>query len=217
MRIFPSAYLPSVGYFVEMVGASAAVVDVAEHYLKRSVRNRTHIMTAQGEMALTIPVRNANRMRMPMQRVEIDYSRRWQHQHWVSIVSAYRSSPYFDHYAPYIEPLYRREWPTLVEFNEALMAVIIKLLGMGQRGATDSLSYTLSTQYVEAADGVVDLRPKGALDVEALRSRGTALPQYMQVFDERIAFEPNASILDLLFCEGTNALSLLTLAANNNL
>ena len=36
--------------------------------------------------------------RTPMRDVRLDYSKRWQHQHWISLVSAYRGSPYFDHY-----------------------------------------------------------------------------------------------------------------------
>ncbi|MFR9620562.1 MAG: WbqC family protein [Rikenellaceae bacterium] len=214
MKIFPSAYLPSVGYFAELIGSADSLIDVAEHYLKRSVRNRTQIVTAQGAMSLTVPVRNANRMRQPMCEVEIDYSKRWQHQHWVTILSAYRSSPYFDHYAPYLEPLYRVEWPTLVEFNEALMVVIIKMLTMGQRvgGESLALNYSYSKEYVETSVDVIDLRTKTALSNEALASRGTVLPQYMQVFGDRLPFVDNASILDLIFCEGTNALALLAAA-----
>ncbi|MFL5744953.1 MAG: WbqC family protein, partial [Niastella sp.] len=34
--------------------------------------------------------------------------------------------------------------------------------------------------------------------------------RYHQVFEERIGFIPNLSILDLLFCEGKNAQRILT-------
>ncbi len=60
--------------------------------------------------------------------VEIDNSKRWQHQHWNAIVAAYSSSPYFEHYAPYFEPLYRRERQLLTEFNKALLHTLLKLL-----------------------------------------------------------------------------------------
>jgi hypothetical protein len=33
--------------------------------------------------------------------------------------------------------------------------------------------------------------------------------KYFQVFEDRIGFQPNLSILDLLFCEGPNAIYLL--------
>ncbi|MBA2748463.1 MAG: WbqC family protein, partial [Tatlockia sp.] len=34
--------------------------------------------------------------------------------------------------------------------------------------------------------------------------------RYSQVFEDRLGFQPNLSILDLLFCEGPNAINLLT-------
>ncbi len=212
MTILPSAYLPAIGYFIELIGAAdTAVIDQAEHYVKRTLRNRAHIVTAQGVMSLTIPVRNANRPRQPMQSVEIDNSKRWQHQHWIAIKSAYRSSPYYEHYAPFMEPLYQREWVRLIDFNDALLELLIKLLTMGRRGSGSPIISTpqRSAQYIDSNDTDLDLRAKGALTTESLELRRVSVPQYMQVFEDRIPFEANMSILDMLFCEGPNTLALL--------
>lgn len=192
MIILPSAYLPPISYFTHILGGEAeCAIDLGEHYIKRSVRNRTRIMTAQGVMDLTIPVRKANSPRQPMHSIEIDYSKRWQHQHWQAILSAYRSSPYFDHFAPYFEPLYSRETKYLVEFNEAMMDVICKLLKV-----SEAQRPTLHKEYVSAQLGDIDLRPKGRLD------EGFSPQDYIQVFHDRLPFSPNLSILDLLLCEG---------------
>ncbi|MFI3305985.1 MAG: WbqC family protein [Rikenellaceae bacterium] len=200
MRILPSSYLPSVSYFAAILTSSqGCVIDIGEHYVKRSCRNRTRIMTAQGVMELTIPVRRANRPRQPMQTIEIDNSKKWQHQHWMAILSAYKSSPYFDHFAPYIEPLYRREFVGLVEFNEALMEVIFKLLRLGRE-----LRPQLSTSYIDTTAEHEDLRAKGALPT----SKFVGL-EYVQVFSDREPFAPDLSILDLLLCEGTTSLEFL--------
>lgn len=199
MKILPSSYLPSISYFWELHSSQqGSVIDTGEHFVKRSIRNRARIMTAQGVMELTVPVRRANTPRQPMHAIEIDNSRRWQHQHWNAIMSAYRSSPYFEHFAPYIEPLYKREYERLTEFNSALMGVIIKLLRIG-----GELQYSTSTTYVEAQPADLDLRPKGEVE------RGYVATPYIQVFSDRLPFEPNLSILDLLFCEGTSALEFL--------
>lgn len=203
MVILPSAYLPPISYFAHLLSGEEVVIDCGEHFVKRSLRNRTSIMTAQGAMRLTVPICNANRPRTKMGSVCIDNSKRWQHQHWIAIVSAYRSSPYFDHYAPYLEPLYMREWGSLVEFNRSLLSTIIKLLKMGQRGATiTEPSYTDS--YYEATVNDRDLRGKGSLE------QGFTTPHYIQVFSDRIEFTPNLSMLDLLFCEGVGSYRLLT-------
>ncbi len=200
MKILPSSYLPPISYFAALVASGqGCVIDVGEHYVKRSLRNRTRIMTAQGVMELTIPVRRANRPQQPMHTIEIDNSKRWQHQHWMAILSAYKSSPYFDHFAPYVEPLYKREFTKLVEFNEAIMLVIFKLLRLGEE-----LRPALSSSYIDATTDHTDLRAKGALPTAEFVPR-----EYIQVFSDREPFAPDLSILDLLFCEGTTSLEFL--------
>lgn len=192
MTILPLSYLPSVEYVARLL-REQCVIDVGEHYVKRSERNRAYILSANKVMSLTVNVVGGNRPRLPMRDVEIDYSKRWQHQHWVSILSAYKSSPYFDHYAPYLEPFYRREWRYLVDYNRELLEVLLRLLG-------SPMSLPLSEQYVEAHEGDVDLRPKH-------REGSTFVAEpYFQNFSERMPFQPNLSVLDLLLCEGPAAI-----------
>ena len=188
MVIFPSAYMPSVEYVARLL-REECVIDLGENYIKRSERNRTSILSANGVMQLTVNVENANRPRQKMRDVKIDYSKRWQHQHWVSILSAYKSSPYFDHFAHEIEPFYKREWRYLVDYNMEYLDVLLRLLGAKDKP-------TVSEQYVEAAEGDLDLRPKQKKD-----STFVAEP-YFQVFSDRMPFQPNLSVLDLLMCEG---------------
>ena len=109
MTILPAAYLGSVEYFAHLL-CDDCVIDLGEHFVKRSERNRAQILASGGVMDLTVHVRHANRPRTPMRDVRLDYSKRWQHQHWISLVSAYRGSPYFDHYRSSFEPFYRREY-----------------------------------------------------------------------------------------------------------
>ena len=193
MVILPSAYMPSVEYVARLL-REECVIDLGENYIKRSERNRASILSANGVMQLTVNVENANRPRQPMRDVKIDYSKRWQHQHWVSILSAYKSSPYFDYFAHEIEPFYRREWRYLVDYNMEYLEVLLRLLGV-------SCKPTVSEHYVEAAECDLDLRPKQKKD-----STFVAEP-YFQVFSDRMPFQPNLSVLDLLMCEGRSAIA----------
>ena len=192
MVILPSAYLPSVEYIARLL-REECVIDLGENYVKRSQRNRGQILSANGVMSLTVNVENANRPRQPMRDVKIDYSKRWQHQHWVSILSAYKSSPYFDHYASELEPFYRREWRYLVDYNMEYTATLLRLLGAGRELPT-------SESYVVASEADLDLRPKN--------SEGSvfATQPYFQVFSDRMPFAENLSALDLLLCEGPQAI-----------
>lgn len=192
MTILPLSYLPSVEYVARLL-REQCVIDVGENYVKRSERNRAYILSANKVMPLTVNVVGGNRPRLPMRDVEIDYSKRWQHQHWVSIVSAYKSSPYFDHYAPYLEPFYRREWRYLVDYNRELLELLLRLLG-------SPIALPLSEQYVEAREGDLDLRPKH-------REGSTFVAEpYFQVFSDRMPFAENLSVLDLVMCEGREAI-----------
>ena len=193
MVILPSAYMPSVEYVARLL-REECVIDLGENYIKRSERNRASILSANGVMQLTVNVENANRPRQPMRDVRIDYSKRWQHQHWISILSAYKSSPYFDYFAHEIELFYRREWRYLVDYNMEYLEVLLRLLGA-------SCKPTVSEHYVEAKESDLDLRPKQKKD-----STFVAEP-YFQVFSDRMPFQPNLSVLDLLMCEGRSAIS----------
>ena len=193
MTILPVAYMPSVEYVARLL-REESVVDLGEHYIKRSQRNRAQILSANGVMSLTVNVENANRPRQMIKDVRIDYSKRWQHQHWVSIMSAYKSSPYFDHYAHLLEPFYQREWRYLVDYNMEYLSTLLCLLGVDDK-------VNISEKYVAAREGDVDLRPK--------HNEGSTFvaEPYFQVFSDRMPFVANLSILDLLLCEGPQAVS----------
>lgn len=193
MTILPVAYMPSVEYVARLL-REESVVDLGEHYIKRSQRNRAQILSANGVMSLTVNVENANRPRQRITDVRIDYSKRWQHQHWVSIMSAYKSSPYFDHYAHMLEPFYKREWRYLVDYNMEYLSTLLRLLGVEDKVNT-------SEKYVVAREGDIDLRPK--------HNEGSTFvaEPYFQVFSDRMPFVANLSILDLLLCEGPQTVS----------
>ena len=192
--ILPLAYLPSVEYFTLLL-RGGCVVDLGEHFVKRSERNRTRILAADGVMELTVHVRNANRPRQPMRDMRLDYSKRWQHQHWGALVASYKSSPYFDFYAERFEPFYRRQWEFLADYNLSLLDTVCSLAKVPMPA--------LSENYVDAAAGDLDLRPK--------HREGPAFvaEPYFQVFSERMPFAPNLSFADLLFAEGPASVSVL--------
>lgn len=198
MTILPSAYLPSVAWFAGMAAAgSDCVVDLGEHYIKRSERNRTRILAAHGIMPLTAQVAHADRPRQPMCTMRLDYSKRWQHQHWGALVASYKASPFFDHYAAAFAPFFREpgRYDYLADFNMALLECLCSLLGLPVPA--------VSERYVEASAGDRDLRPKGALDaLQTTNGPAFVAEPYIQVFSDRMDFQPNLSIVDLLFAEG---------------
>lgn len=195
MIILPSQYFGSTEYWTALVkGGDDVVIDLGEHYVKRTERNRTEIMTAGGVMQLSVHIQQANRPRQPMHSIKVDYSKRWQHQHLVAMESAYRSSPYYDYYGERFTKLYTKEWKYLVDLNLATLEEVCSIL---KRPVP-----RISESYIEATERDIDLRPK--------RESATfeAAP-YVQVFSDRFEFEPRLSIFDLIMCEGPASNELL--------
>ena len=194
MTILPAAYLPSVAYFAALLRGDC-VIDLGEHFIKRSERNRARILAADGVQELTVQVVRANRPRQPMHTMRLDYSKRWQHLHWGALTAAYKAAPFFDHYAPRLEPFYTRPWPLLADYNLALLHVLCEAAGIPFPA--------VSEHYIEAAADDLDLRPK---------TKGPAFhaEPYVQVFSDRQPFAPNVSFLDLLFAEGPGSCAVLT-------
>lgn len=194
MTILPAAYLPSIAWFAALRRGDC-VIDLGEHFIKRSERNRARIMTAAGVQELTAQVVRANRPCWPMHAMCLDYSKRWQHLHWGALTAAYKASPFFDYYAPRLEPFYTREYPLLADFNLALIGVLCE--------AAKLPVPAVRRTYVEAAEGDLDLRPK---------TKGPVFytEPYVQVFADRQPFVPNLSFVDLLFAEGPAASAVLS-------
>ena len=192
MVVLPLTYWGNIEHFANLLqGGEEAIIDLGENYVKRSERNRTEIMTSGGIMQLSVQLCHANKPRQAMRSMRIDYSKRWQHQHHIAMMSAYRSSPYYDHYAYRFEELYSRHWEWLTELNLATLESVCNILKVS--------TPRLSEQYITASNEDLDMRQK---------QRGSTFvaEPYYQVFSERMPFEPNLSILDLLMCEGPSAI-----------
>lgn len=191
--LLPAAYLPSISWFCALLQGEC-LIDLGEHFIKRSERNRARIMTSDGVMELTAQVVRANRPRQPMHTMHLDYSKRWQKQHWGALVAAYKASPYFDYYAPRLERFYDREYRSLAEFNLALIAELCAMLGLTPPATSET--------YVVAGEGDLDLRPKQ-------KDPAFETEPYIQVFADRQPYVGDLSIVDLIFNEGPAALGVL--------
>ena len=104
-----------------------------ESFPKQTYRNRCTITTPDGALTLSVPVKRADSKQLTRD-VEISYQQRWQHQHWIALVSAYKRTPYFDYYADFFRPFYEQETKFLVDLNEGLHEVIVRLMANKEMG-----------------------------------------------------------------------------------
>ena len=126
--VLPTTYLGSVEWYRRFLANPSAVqIEVMESFPKQTYRNRCTITTPDGPLTLSVPVKRADSKQLTRD-VEISYQQKWQHQHWIALVSAYKRTPYFDYYADFFRPLYEKETKFLVDFNEGLHETIIRLM-----------------------------------------------------------------------------------------
>ena len=128
MIILPTTYLGSVDWYKQYLTTPTQVqIEVMESFPKQTYRNRCTITTPDGPLTLSVPVKRADSKQLTRD-VEISYQQKWQHQHWIALVSAYKRTPYFDYYADFFRPFYEQETRFLVDFNEKIHEVIIRLI-----------------------------------------------------------------------------------------
>lgn len=125
--ILPTAYLPPLSY-MEALMSEPATIEQMETFEKQTFRNRALIRDTKGEwIRLTVPVKKVEHKQLTRD-IEISYQAKWQHQHWITLVSAYQHTPYFMYFADYLKPFYEKEYKWLLDLNDEMNATIVSLL-----------------------------------------------------------------------------------------
>lgn len=200
-----SAYLAPIEYYAKFLVADRIFVEQHDNYAKQTYRNRCTIAAANGPLPLSIPVEHASGAKTAMKDIRIAEHGNWRHLHWNAIVSAYSSSAFFEYYQDDFYPFYHRKFEFLLDFNEGLQQLVLDLLNIDH----PTISYT--DEYKQSFDkGELDLRevihPKK--NWRESDPNFISVPYY-QVFDQKFGFQPNLSIVDLLFNMGNESLLVL--------
>jgi len=199
-----TSYWPNLHYFFYVLNASIINIEQFDNYSKQSYRNRTQILSANGILNLSIPIKK-NKSEKVVNSIEISYKEDWQKNHWRAITSAYKNSPYFDFFEEDLKVFYSNKYNLLIDYNTDQLKFIVKVLKQKK-------NIQLTKQYESNPDSVIDLRtiihPKHSYSSDKLLAN--KLDQsYYQTFENKISFTPNLSILDLLFNKGLHTIDYL--------
>ncbi len=195
--ILHPTYFPPVIQYVVMAKTGTVILEREDHYQKQTYRNRCYIYGANGKQLLTVPVIHVKGLgHQKSKDIQIDNSFNWQKNHLRSIQTAYRSSPFFEYYEDELMPVFEKKYKFLLDLNLETEQFISELLFL-------ELSRDFTTEYEE--NHADDFRYL----VNAKSKKEFLLRPYQQVFTDKHGFLSNLSILDLLFNEGTNALTYL--------
>ena len=176
----------------------------ARPFCKQTYRNRCVIATANGQQTLSIPVEKFDNKKCEMCDVCISDHDNWRHQHWNALLSAYGESPFFEYYQDDIRPFFERKWKYLFDFNTEITYTLCELLDLQPNisSTNEFIPINKNNDFIgEYADFREVIRPK-----HPLVDKDFVPMPYYQVYEPKIGFQPNLSILDLLFNMGNESI-----------
>ena len=192
------SYFPSIEQMAAVAQAEKVVFEVEDNYQKQTYRNRTFIAHSNGKLLLNIPIKhNKAKNRQKTKNVIVENDFPWQEQHWKSLQSAYRTSPFFEYYEDELEHLFTEPVAGLMEHNMKIFDLLCELIGI----EVEVSKTTSFEKNPEIADFRILINSKMKSDFKT--------EEYTQVHGANHPFLPNLSVLDLLFNEGPNSLSYL--------
>lgn len=201
-------YLPGLEFWTCYEKFETVLLEKHEHFQKQTYRNRCQILTAQGVDSLIVPVLDGrSKNKTLIKDSKIDYRQPWIKRHWGAIDAAYRKAPFFEYFEEKFRKVYEGKPDFLYDLNTQMLTVCQDFLRVSNK-------FKETEVYEEAYEmPLVDARDLISPKIDP-QERGFYQPvPYRQNFGEQ--FFPNLSILDLLFCQGNKARSILKASMKN--
>ena len=218
------AYLPWLGYFHRIHMSDLHIVLDHVQFEKNSFVNRNKVMTPNGPVWLTVPVRTKGRFgELSLSTVEVDNDTKWPRRHWKTIAQSYAKAPHFAEHTDFLKGIYEREWHRLTDICRETTLYLLDALGIStpimyssemrpqrekdelvlelcrKAGATTYLSGALGTQYLtESLFHEQDMK---------VVYQDYHHPTYLQLHGD--PFEGHLSVLDLLLNCGSDSLDII--------
>lgn len=217
--LLSTTYCGPVQWYQKLYRSEEVFMERQETFQKQTYRNRCVIATTNGLQTLTVPVeRSSSNL---IKDIRISNHGNWRHQHWFALMSAYNESPFFDYYQDDFRPFYERQYDFLYDFNMEICHKVCELIDIqpnireteeyfrseGVRPLPSpspwrgSLTSNPSSLIPHLSSNPIDFR--SAINPKHPADDADFVPRrYYQVYERKHGFQPNLSILDLLFNMG---------------
>lgn len=217
-KLLSTAYMPPVSWFAEVaeemeglsnrrdgdssleLSPSVVYIEACENYQKQSYRNRCRFYAADGVQALSYPIiHEGGTHKLPISEIRIDWSTPWLQQHERAIISAYRTSAYFEYYQDELFAIMESRPEKLFDLNLALIRFFIEKTGLAVDLRT-TVEFNKEVPFKDLRESIHPKRPNTILKDLKLEK------PYFQVFASKHGFQKDLSIMDLLFNEGPDSI-----------
>tara|TARA_B100000963_G_C22636535_1_gene677926 strand:+ start:1551 stop:2153 length:603 start_codon:yes stop_codon:yes gene_type:complete len=178
-KVLISSYFPKISYFKNFYSSEIVFIEIHESFQRHSERNRTKILSANGSILLTVPVKKNTKY--VMKNVEVA-DEIWKKKHLMSIKSAYGSAPYFIYYFDDIKKIIEKKHKFLIDLNNEVLSFFKDILNIKTEFRnTDKYVKSYSKKFGDYRNEKINYN----------------FSDYPQVFGNK--FKSNLSILDLIF------------------
>lgn len=198
--LLTTTYFGPVEWYHQLNRADVVYLEACESFIKQTYRNRCIIATANGQQALTVPIEHGGSRLI--RDVRISNHGSWRRVHWNALQSAYSESPFFEFYADDLRPFFEQDYEFLYDFNFEIMQKMCELLDIHPHVLHSEKFRMKSVGFATAHD----VSAKGIAVADSTLYTLHSTKPYYQVFAHKFGFQPNLSILDLLFCMGPEAI-----------
>ncbi len=173
--------------------ASEVFIERYDNYNKRTYRNRFIILSQNGPLTISIPLKKGKNRNLRFTNVQISYDKNWIPNLKNTIKTCYGSAPYFDFYFDDLMDIFNKKHNSLFELNNELRAFITKITEI-------DTPINFTKEYIaEYHNDFDDSRDKFNPVKDLKNIKNSNIKKYPQVFEYKIGFVPNASILDSIF------------------
>lgn len=148
-------FLPWLGYFKKIKLADVFVildnVDIVTGG-KSAITNRAKVLTPNGELWLTIPLKKIDSKKIDDQL--IDNSQRWKKKHLKTIELNYKKAPFFERTYHLIDSIYGYEFDELSHFNIRVLKEVCALLNISTKF---ELASSLTLENTEKTGRIIEI------------------------------------------------------------
>lgn len=193
-------YFGTVNYYKMLFQFKHIEFEEYEYYQKGSFRNRSIIPGANGLISLSVPLQNGRDQRALFRDIKIAYKDNWVLQHSRALDACYMRAPFYEFYRDSLFSILNNQEEYLMNLDKQLIIWTLKMMKA-------PIKISANSSFQKQVDAT-STDGRNLFMPNKVAPPNTMVP-YAQVFEDRIGFKPNMSILDLLFCNGPSAIGLL--------
>ena len=190
-------YFPDINYIITLLNGEKHTFLTRSRFQKSTLRNKMFLPGPIGLIRLSIPIKGGRGVKVPYDEVEIDNTQEWQKVHIRTITSIYGNAPYFQFYEFGLKELYDVKDIKLFEWNLKCFNFFLEHSKM-----SNLIQFDVSVENFE-----MDI-------ISSVNHNPFEIPNYGQVFMDKIGFQSQVSCLDLLMNLGPDTNKYLKDAAN---